>query len=107
MSIPISDVVQIIRSKNAGPFEITFDLIFKSKESFEKVLQLEVFTRERIASLYRIKPEDVLCIASYPPALALKITIARRKPSGGIGETDTFGAQQHAPLLDVTIPAER
>jgi len=26
--------------------------------------------------------------------------------SGSIGETDVYGAQQHAPLLDIKIPYE-
>ncbi|MFO0159088.1 MAG: DUF4387 family protein [Alphaproteobacteria bacterium] len=25
-------------------------------------------------------------------------------PAGGIGDTDVYGCQQHAPLLDVEIP---
>ncbi|HEY4863981.1 MAG TPA: DUF4387 family protein, partial [Candidatus Dormibacteraeota bacterium] len=28
----------------------------------------------------------------------------RRRPSGDPGETDVFGAQQYAPLLDLEIP---
>ena len=36
--------------------------------------------------------------------LAFKATIPRRIPSGDIGDTDIYGAQQHAPLLDVEVP---
>jgi hypothetical protein len=40
----------------------------------------------------------------YPPALAWKATFPRRIPSGAVGDTDVYGAQQHAPLLDIDIP---
>jgi hypothetical protein len=40
----------------------------------------------------------------HPPALAWTASIPRRMPSGAAGDTDTFGAQQHAPLLDIEVP---
>ena len=40
----------------------------------------------------------------FPPAHAYKATIERRIASGAVGDTDVYGAQQHAPLLDVEIP---
>ena len=33
-----------------------------------------------------------------------KATLPRLIPAGDIGDTDVYGAQQHAPLLDVEIP---
>jgi Domain of unknown function (DUF4387) len=52
--------------------------------------------------LYGVAEKDVL-FTEYPPALAYKATIARRIPSGGVGDTDIYGAQQHAPLLEIEI----
>ena len=37
-----------------------------------------------------------------PPAF--KATLPRLVPAGDIGDTDVYGAQQHAPLLEVDIP---
>ena len=37
-------------------------------------------------------------------SLHVLITIERRIASGAVGDTDVYGAQQHAPLLDVEIP---
>ena len=31
------DICNIIRSKNSGPYELTLDIIFKSKEDFEMI----------------------------------------------------------------------
>jgi len=40
----------------------------------------------------------------YDAGNAFKATLPRRVPAGDIGDTDVYGAQQHAPLLDVEIP---
>jgi len=104
--VPIIDLVKVIRSKNAGPFELTFDIIFKNKKIYEKVKKRKIITKELIASLYQITIEKVLYFVEFDPANAIKATIVRPVDSGSIGETDVYGAQQHAPLLDIKIPFE-
>ncbi|OZI60015.1 DUF4387 domain-containing protein [Bordetella genomosp. 11] len=101
--IKLKDIAKACKSKNAGPFELTLDIMFDSEETFEKVRRTGVITRERIASLYGVSPDDVL-FTEYPPALAFKATLPRRVVSGAIGDTDVYGAQQHAPLLDLELP---
>ncbi|MCL1999198.1 MAG: DUF4387 domain-containing protein [Turicibacter sp.] len=101
--IKLFDVADVIRSKNSGPYELTFDIIFKELEMFEKVAAAiaagKVMTAEIFADLYNIKAESVVGIIAFKPAKAVKITIERPIPSGHLGETDVYGAQQHAPLL--------
>ena len=50
---------KLIRSKNAGPFELTFDLMFKDRESYERVLKSRVVSAERIAQLYGVPVAEV------------------------------------------------
>lgn len=97
----LSELAQVIRSKNSGPYEITFDIIFKTRETFEKVRNNKVITPELIASLYKIPVEKVINVIEFDPANAIKATIVRPIVSGALGETDVYGAQQHAPLLDI------
>jgi len=104
--VSIIDLVKVIRSKNAGPFELTFDIIFKDKLTYEKVKKSKVITKELIAKLYHIPIEKVFYFVEFDPANAIKATIVRPVDSGSIGETDVYGAQQHAPLLDIKIPFE-
>ncbi|MGZ5127339.1 MAG: DUF4387 family protein [Burkholderiales bacterium] len=40
----------------------------------------------------------------FDPANAIKFTIYRESPSDSPGDTDIFGSQQYAPLLDVEVP---
>lgn len=99
----ISEIAQVCKSKNAGPFEVTIDVVFADKAMFEKVKKTEVLNAELIAKLYHVKPSDVL-FTVYDAGYAFKATVPRRVPAGDIGDTDVYGAQQHAPLLDVDIP---
>jgi len=103
----IRELVDVIRSKNAGPYEITFDFIFKSFDTYEKVKASKVINERLIAELYDIDIEDVISVINYDQAKAIKATIARPYPSGAVGETDVYGAQQHAPLLSIEVPWER
>jgi biuret amidohydrolase len=100
----LSDLAAVIRSKNAGPFEITLDVIFPDRQTYERVKALDYFTRAQVAALYRLPLEQVYEVVFFDPALALKVTLARPTPQGSIGESDTYGAQQHAPLLGVALP---
>lgn len=101
--IPLRELAHVIRSKNAGPFEVTFDVIFDRKSAYEEVKASGALTAEKLARLYNIPPEDILVSMFFDPAMAFKMTIRRRGGQGTSGERDTFGAQQHAPLLDVMI----
>jgi hypothetical protein len=96
-------VTKLIRSKNSGPFELTFDVIFKDHETYEKVRDAKVISAEWFARTYRLTPE-VVSIINYDAASAIKITIPRPTISGDINDTDVFGGQQYGPLVDLEVP---
>ena len=100
MKIVLKDIANVIRSKNAGPFELTLDVMLKDQEAFDMVRKADVINKATIAKLYRIPEEDVLSIVYFPNAKAIKATIVRPLPSGAMGERDVYGAQQHAPLVN-------
>lgn len=106
MHYPLMKLAKVIRSKNAGPFELTIDILFKNQQIYKSVKEAHLFTDKTIASLYNIQPEDVLELVFFDNANALKITIPRSHPSGSAGERDTYGAQQYAPILTISIPDE-
>ena len=103
MKVALKDIANVIRSKNAGPFELTLDILLKEQELFEKMQKADIINKQVIARLYRIPEEDVLSIVYFPNALAIKATIVRPLASGAMGERDVYGAQQHAPLVDFTF----
>ncbi|MBI4195872.1 MAG: DUF4387 domain-containing protein [Betaproteobacteria bacterium] len=97
-------VAKLIRSKNSGPFELTFDVIFKDHATYEKVRDAKILNAEWFARTYRLAPEAVAVI-NYDAASAIKITIPRPAISGDIDDTDVFGGQQYGPLVDLEVPA--
>jgi nicotinamidase-related amidase len=100
----LGDLARVVRSKNAGPFEVTLDVMFGDRDTYERVKATGWFTTERVAALYRVPPAGVYEVVCFDPALAFKVTMARQLAQGSVGERDTYAAQQHAPLLDAEIP---
>ncbi len=101
MKHKLIDVASVIRSKNSGPYELTFDVIFKEFDMYNQVKAANVFNKEMFAPLYGIEKSDIISLVYFDPAKAVKITIVRPISSGALGETDVYGAQQHAPLMGV------
>ena len=99
MKYNLTDVASVIRSKNSGPYELTFDVIFKDFEMYERVKTAKIFNDNMFAELYNIPQSDIIGVVHFDPAKAIKTTIIRPIPSGALGETDVYGAQQHAPLM--------
>lgn len=103
MQVKINDVTNVIRSKNSGPYELTMDIIFSDPEVYKKVCDSNQINEDLICDLYKIKKDDIINIINFLPANAIKITIKRPLCSGDIGETDVYGAQQHAPLFGIVL----
>lgn len=99
----LGELAGVLRSKNAGALLCTLDIIFEDSETYARVVDSGVLNPGLVAELYRISANEV-SIIPYDVAYAIKITIPRRVPSGHFGDTDVYGAQQHAPLLDIEIP---
>jgi hypothetical protein len=101
---PLSQIAAEVSSKNAGNFFLTFDVVFDTADAYERTKRAGVLTPERIAELYGLPVEDVIHIVPFEQGLAFKIVVRRPHSSGSIGESDVFGAQQYAPLLDLEVP---
>ena len=88
MKTKLTDITDVVRSKNSGPYELTLDIMFNEN---------------LICDLYKITPDKIINIIEFKPAKSIKVTIKRPICSGNLGETDVYGAQQHAPLLDIVL----
>ena len=94
MKYKLIDVASVIRSKNSGPYELTFDVIFKDFDMYNKVKAAKAIDEKAFCRLY-----NIIKLVYFDPAKAVKVTIVRPIPSGALGETDVYGAQQHVPLM--------
>jgi Domain of unknown function (DUF4387) len=99
----IKDVAKVCKSKNAGPFELTIDVVFEDAATFRRVKETDVLCPALFARLYSV-PEEHVLFTPYDAAFAFKATLPRLVPAGEFGDTDVYGCQQHAPLLDVDLP---
>jgi hypothetical protein len=97
------EAASLIRSKNAGPFALTFDIMFSDQASYARVRDSGVLTRSLFAALYGVSAEHVDRY-ECDNALALKFSIPRPCIQGDFGDGDLHGGQQYAPLLSVEIP---
>jgi hypothetical protein len=101
----ITEMANVIRSKNSGPYELTFDIIFKDRANFDLARRSGVLTKEMFAGLYGLDINDIISVIEFEQANAIKATVVRPIVSGSPGDRDIYGAQQHAPLLNITVPA--
>ncbi len=58
----LSDVAQVIRSKNAGPRRLTLDIMFGSDADYQRVLQSDALSAAEVGRLYRVPAEAVTII---------------------------------------------
>ena len=98
----LGEYTEILRSKNAGPFCQTVDLVYKNVEKYNKVKESNVLTPEKISSLYNVPIEDVE-INFFDAACSVKVAFPRKHSCGSYYDTDCYGAQQHMPIADLEI----
>jgi hypothetical protein len=102
MSLKLVDVARVVRSKNAGPTTLTLDLLFNDTDGYERACAAPALRAAAIAARYGVPAERVQ-VMPYPAALAMKISLDRRVVAGDPGDRDVYGAQQHAPLLEIEL----
>ena len=99
----LKNLAKVIRSKNAGALQITLDVMFADEATYVRVRDSGALDAHQVARLYGLSHNEVSVIP-YDVAYAIKVTIPRAHPSGDPADSDVYGAQQHAPLLDVAVP---
>ena len=94
------ELTKILRSKNAGPLYITFDLMFDDSEKMKKVLKgLKI---SDVAKAYNVDQSQITIIP-YEIVNSIKITFPRKFVSGSVFDDDVYGCQQHMPLANIEI----
>jgi len=101
---PLRELASVIRSKNAKPYRLTLDVLFERRDVFEHVRATGGLTDDAVASAYGIEREQITSSFVFEAGMGFKFTLRRPRVQGAIGDSDVYGAQQHAPLLDILIP---
>ena len=102
----LEDLASVLRSKNAGPFQITVDILFEDDDTYRRVRDCGALAPARIAPLYGV-PGQLVHVIPFDRVRAIKVTFPRRSGERGSGsafDRDVYGAQQHGPLAEIEIP---
>lgn len=105
-NVSLMDLASIVRSKNASPFEITFDILFKNKGIYEQVKKNNAINVVILAELFGVEKEKILDVIYFDAANAVKFNMPRTVPHASFGEIDMHSAQQHVPLQKLTLEME-
>lgn len=101
-----------VRSKNAGPFEITYDAMFSSAAAYHLVKRSGLLTPKAVAAAVGLSDErDIVWEGFFDPALAYKVTAprlrhGRRVASGSFMESDVHASQKYIGFLNMKLPED-
>lgn len=96
------EFASILRSKNAGPLYVTFDIMFDDESKYEEVKSSGALDAESVGRAYGVDPDRVE-IYIYDLVTSIKITIPRKTVCGALDDDDIYGCQQHIPLSNILI----
>ncbi len=98
----LGELAKLVRSKNAGPFWLTIDIMFDDAQAYRRARDAEIVNRAAIARLYNRNPAEVI-VVNHDAALAIKVSFPRPQSSGSAHDSDVYGGQQYAPLLQLDL----
>jgi hypothetical protein len=98
----IADAAALVRSKNAGPFWLTIDVMFKEAASYGRACRSAQMAPDALSRLLRIDPQG-LVISKMDAVSTIKISFPRRVSAGSPRDSDTLGGQQYAAILGLRI----
>ncbi len=97
------ELCSLIRSKNAGPFTLTFDVMFSSAANYQRAKRAQPITAALMAKLFKQQPGDVL-VVYHDNAMAIKASMPRPVIQGDLDDGDCYGGQQYVELLGLDVP---
>ena len=102
-SIALPKLAEVLRSKNAGPYEICFDIIFYNMECLERAQKSGKLDKENIARLYNLSEDRIIACQFFKQAKAWKCTIPREGIAGSFGDRDLHASQQYVPIMNIRV----
>ena len=101
---PLSEIAPIIRSKNAKPYRVTFDILFDRKDVYDYVKKTGALNADAIAGAYKVPRSEITSSFVFDPGLAFKFTMRRPRVQGSFGDGDLYACQWHSAMFGIPIP---
>lgn len=100
--VPLSTLAALVRSKNAGPFWLTIDVMFRDDDGYRRACECPALAPAALAALLRVDPRH-LVTARVAGVRTMKFSFPRRHSAGSPRDSDTLGGQQYAALLGIVV----
>ena len=96
----MGDIVEKVRSKNAGPFWMTVDVFCGSPDAFSRVVALPTAS---VAALFQTEQQSIRRF-DIPSLNVVKFSFPRPQVQGSIQDRDMHGAAFGALLAEMEVP---
>lgn len=96
----LGEIVEKVRSKNAGPFWLTIDIFCGTASAF--VQTCEGLSTERVAKVFATDPETLKRF-EIPSLNVVKFSMPRPDIQGSVADRDMHGASWAALLSEVEL----
>lgn len=96
----LADLAQVIRSKNAGPTQLTIDVFLRDAGAYATCAASPEMDCAAVALRYGLQAGQVQRHL-LEPIHAIKYVMPRALVAGSPGDGDVYGAQQHGPMLEI------
>ena len=98
----VCEIARYVRSKNAGPFWVTFEIFCESDEGYQRIKNSPNLTGEKVAALYGADSAKIK-VFDCDSIRVKKYSFPRPMPSGHKYENDMHCGQQYIRLADVEV----
>ena len=99
----LGELAKLVRSKNAGPFWLTIDIMFDDAETYRHARDADPLDQAVRPDRRGRNPADII-VVNHDTAFAIKVSFPRPQSSGSKEDSDVYGGQQYAPLLGLQVP---
>jgi hypothetical protein len=100
--VTLGDLSELVRSKNAGPFWLTFDVFLRDGEAYRTAVTSGSITPDAVAKAYDV-PADTVQIFELPSLEVIKVSFPRPVSQGSTYDRDMHAGQQHVPLAGLLV----
>ena len=97
----LGQLVEKVRSKNAGPFWVTLDIFCGTDDAYRRVV--DGLATDTVADLFRTSPNRIKRF-DIPDLRVVKFSLPRPVVQGGIRDRDMHGAGWAALLAEIDLP---
>src|SRR5882672_2780990 len=98
----VGDVAAYVRSKNAGPFWVTIDLICSDTAAYEELCRSSALSPQSVARMFGIDPVEVQVFHS-PRLRVIKVSFPRTVPQGSARDRDCHAGQYFVAILGLPV----